>query len=140
MRDIKLKLSQGVIRGCEEKLPDGRWFKRFSRIPYAHPPVADLRFRDPKKLLKFQEPEIDCTRENNFECYHSHMLNNEPIGSEDCLYLNVYVPPKQKEKLPVMFYIHGGKTEFNEMKTALKILENFQVDFRLTAHRLNGEF
>jgi cholinesterase len=112
MTEIKVKLSQGTVRGCEERLPDGRIFQRFSRIPYAHVPIGQLRFRDPKKLMKFEANEIDCTDERDFACFHRHFVNQTYVGSEDCLYLNVYVPEIKGNSvgnLPVMVYIHGGK-------------------------------
>lgn len=111
MSDVKVNLRQGIVKGCLEKLPDGRFFRRFSGIPYAHPPVHNLRFRDPKKLIRFETDEIDCTKEKD-ACFHRHIFNQTYVGSEDCLYLNVYAPANSKEdneKFSVLVYIHGGK-------------------------------
>jgi carboxylesterase type B len=111
MSVVRVQLGQGVVRGCEEKLPDGRNFKRFSGIPFAVSPINELRFRSPQKLLKFEESEIDCSKERD-ACFHRHIFEQIEVGSEDCLYLNVYVPPNDgNSKLPVMVYIHGGDSE-----------------------------
>jgi carboxylesterase type B len=109
MSSIRVKVDQGVVRGCEEKLPDGRSFLRFSGVPYAKPPLGELRFKSPQKLLKFDQEEIDCTRERD-ACFHKSTLTKQFVGSEDCLNLNVYVPKshEQGKKLAVMVYIHGG--------------------------------
>jgi carboxylesterase type B len=109
MSSVRVKVEQGVVRGCEEKLPDGRSFLRFSGIPYAKKPINELRFRDPQKLEKFEIPEIDCTNEGD-ACLHRSIYLQDETGSEDCLYLNVYVPQCSSviKKLAVMVYIHGG--------------------------------
>lgn len=110
MNAVRVQLSQGIVRGFKEKLPDGRVFKRFSGIPYAKPPINELRFRSPQKLVKFNESEIDCTQERD-ACFHRHIFEQTMVGSEDCLYLNVYVPPideRPKTRLAVSVYIHGG--------------------------------
>lgn len=114
MLSIKVRVSQGVVRGCEEKLPDGRSFLRFSGIPYAKPPIGKLRFRSPQKLEKFDEEELDCTRERD-ACFHKSTLTRELIGSEDCLNLNVYVPKSSSssKRLTVMVYIHGGALKYD---------------------------
>lgn len=114
MSSLKVKLNQGIVCGCEEKLPDGRTFLRFSGIPYAKPPINELRFKSPQKLEKFEEAEIDCTRDRD-ACLHTSIFAQELIGSEDCLYLNVYVPSNvdRGHKLPVMFWIHGGGFNFD---------------------------
>lgn len=110
MSAVRVQLVQGVVRGCEEKLPDGRKFKRFSGIPYAKPPINELRFRSPQKLLKFDSDEIDCTEEGD-PCFHRDIFEQKLVGSENCLYLNVYVPPieNSKKKFTVLVYIHGGE-------------------------------
>ena len=109
MSAVRVEVEQGVVRGCEEKLPDGRSFLRFSGIPYAKKPINELRFREPQKLEKFEQNEIDCTEEGD-ACLHRSIYLQEEIGSEDCLYLNVYVPKcsSAARKLTVMVYIHGG--------------------------------
>lgn len=114
MRAIRVKVKQGIVRGCEEPLPDGRTFQRFSGIPYAKPPINELRFRSPQKLVKFDQDEIDCTKEGD-ACIHQSIILQTMTGSEDCLYLNVYVPPTSgsAKKLPVMIYIHGGGFNFD---------------------------
>ena len=114
MSSIKVKVKQGIVRGCEEKLPDGRLYFRFSGIPYAKPPINELRFQSPQKLLKFDKPEIDCTREGD-ACFHKSPLTKQYIGSEDCLVLNVYVPATTdpSEKFTVMIYIHGGGFKYD---------------------------
>ena len=83
-------------------------------IPYAQPPVGDLRWKAPRKLnksIKTIEP-----KDNNF-CIQrtsslggSSQFSKENIsGSEDCLYLDIITPNKSfNAPLPVMFWIHGG--------------------------------
>lgn len=111
---VKVKVNQGVVRGCEEKLPDGRPFQRFSGVPYAKPPINELRFRSPQKLLRFEQDEIDCTRERD-PCFHKSPIWKKFVGSEDCLNMNIYVPSDvdPAKKLAVMVYIHGGGLSFD---------------------------
>lgn len=110
MSSTRVRVKQGVVKGCEETLPDGRPFLRFSGIPYAKPPVKDLRFQLPQPLEKFDQDEIDCTKERD-ACYHKSAVFQKYVGSEDCLNLNVYVPKQSdpSKKLAVMVYIHGGE-------------------------------
>jgi carboxylesterase type B len=106
MHKTSVKVNQGIVNGCRENLPDGKSFLRFSGIPYAKKPINELRFRAPQKLLKFDTHEIDCTAEGD-ECFHKSTYTGEYVGSEDCLYLNVYVPENNSKKLPVLVWIHG---------------------------------
>ena len=82
-------------------------------IPYAQPPVGDLRWKAPRK---FQSDSIIESKENNF-CIQktstlggsSQFSNKNVSGTEDCLYLDIFAPSKKSVKsLPVMFWIHGG--------------------------------
>lgn len=116
MSSLKVRVQQGVVRGCEEKLPNGKSYLRFSGIPYAQPPINDLRFKSPRKLLKFNE-ELDCTVERD-ACFQKSPLARAYIGSEDCLNLNVYVPVQTEppQKLTVMV---------NSLKKKVNISDNY---------------
>jgi cholinesterase len=110
---VKVKVNQGIVKGVIEPLPNGGKFQRFSGIPYAKPPVGELRFRAPQKLMKFDQNEIDCSKEGN-QCFQKSLVYGIYVGSEDCLNLNVYVPNDvdKTKKLPVMIFIHGGAYGF----------------------------
>ena len=84
-------------------------------IPYAKPPVGDLRWKAPRELEPWQ---------NTYEaldygqaCTQTGSTFGDPEavvgsvhGSEDCLYLNIFTPKniQNDEKLPVMYWVHGG--------------------------------
>ncbi len=86
----------------------------WSDIPYAQPPIGDLRWKAPRKLKNYSN--IILPKDDNF-CIQrtsnlggSSQFSNDLIsGTEDCLYLDIYAPKKKsKDLLPVMFWIHGG--------------------------------
>ncbi|KAL1743322.1 Alpha/Beta hydrolase protein [Schizophyllum fasciatum] len=87
-------------------------------LPYAQPPVGDLRFRAPVPLdygadgrASAKDEVIDATEYPDF-CIQGTTGSGDAggAGSEDCLKVNVYTPKDAREgdKLPVLFYIHGG--------------------------------
>ena len=83
-------------------------------IPYAKPPINDLRWKAPRKLknsselIKPKEGNF-CIQRTSFLAGSSQFSDELISGSEDCLYLDVYAPLKKSDKLlPVMFWIHGG--------------------------------
>ena len=83
--------------------------ERYFGIPYAEPPVGDLRFRKPVPKRPFTS--THQARKHGNACYQMHYLPLLPKGktaSEDCLFLNVYAPVRKNENLPVMIWIHGG--------------------------------
>ena len=71
-------------------------------IPYAEPPVGDLRFAQPEPRLL--EGNIRATS------FGSACVQDDGSGSEDCLFLNVFFPKDTEpgDNLPVMVWIHGG--------------------------------
>ncbi|KAF5276536.1 hypothetical protein FQR65_LT03966 [Abscondita terminalis] len=102
-----VKTNQGDLRGklCADHY--GKPYYSFQGIPYAQPPLGDLRFKAPKEPQPWSGIK-DGTKEGNAS-YSRHMLFGNIIGKEDCLYLNVYTPKLSTESLkPVMFWIHGG--------------------------------
>ncbi|XP_065085554.1 esterase B1-like [Ochlerotatus camptorhynchus] len=105
-------LRQGMVNGVRDKLPNGSDYYYFKGIPYARPPVGDLRFEAPVPLDKFPATVLDCSKERS-SCIGMNMLTREISGKEDGLYLNVYTPviPTRggvEPKLPVMVFVHGG--------------------------------
>ncbi len=84
----------------------------FLGLPFAAPPIGDLRWLPPQPAEQTGEP-IDATTYAN-RCYqppYPEILGSVPSPgdlSEDCLYLNVYTPDVGNKHRPVMFWIHGG--------------------------------
>ncbi|XP_054737779.1 uncharacterized protein LOC129244191 [Anastrepha obliqua] len=118
---VKVQVQQGVVVGRENILPNGEPYYSFQGVPYAVPPLGNLRFRSPVPLERFDTPQLDCTRERK-PCHQREPLTNDVVGSEDCLHLNVYAPAKRTEKpLPVMVWIHGGGFFFGSCKNTLPL-------------------
>ncbi|XP_014204919.1 juvenile hormone esterase-like [Copidosoma floridanum] len=78
----------------------------FRGIPYAEPPVDDLRFQAPQPKQPWRK--ILYAFSDKDQCIQSN--ENNISGSEDCLYLNVYTPNQAFETSlkPVIVWIHGG--------------------------------
>ncbi len=83
----------------------------FLGIPYAAPPVGELRFRRPQPNEGWTEP-LDAT-ERPSRCEQEAIGISVP-GSEDCLILNVHTPDPMPSDAPVLFWIHGGAFVFGE--------------------------
>ena len=83
----------------------------FEDIPYAKPPIGILRWKAPKEILS---NEIILPKKDNFCIQRPSNLGGASgekayVGSEDCLYLDVFTPTVEtNQKIPVMFWIHGG--------------------------------
>ena len=84
----------------------------YDDIPYAKPPVGDLRWKAPREILDSER--VIENKDNNFCIQEPSSMGGAPgegifVGSEDCLYLDIKTPKKKSsELLPVMFWIHGG--------------------------------
>ena len=78
------------------------------------PPIGDLRWRAPVKLVSSKKSNIIYPKENNFCIQEPSGLGGSEgdgffSGTEDCLYLDIKKSKNiSKELLPVMFWIHGG--------------------------------
>ncbi|EDW81355.1 uncharacterized protein Dwil_GK11069 [Drosophila willistoni] len=104
----------GQMKGVRRKtIYDEELYYAFEGIPYAKPPVGDLRFRAPQPAKPWQGIR-NCTY-LRAKPIQKHMVLGIVEGSEDCLYLNVYAKTLKSEKpLPVMVWIYGGGFQCGE--------------------------
>lgn len=94
----RAKVHSGVVEGVNE---DG--ITIFRGIPYAAPPIGELRWRAPQPVAAW--PGIRYAK--NFTAICPQSNRGRRLESEDCLSLNVWTRPGA-ENLPVMLWIHGG--------------------------------
>ncbi|XP_051154447.1 uncharacterized protein LOC127277388 [Leptopilina boulardi] len=106
-----VKISHGQLRGNTQTTRYGKSYSAFLGIPYAKPPIADRRFKNPEPAENWN----GIRSAHSFENACPQNDNGKIFGKDDCLYLNVYTPrlefnnPKSTDKLiPVMVWIHGG--------------------------------
>lgn len=115
---VRASTSSGVVEGV--RVQDVVSFKG---IPYATPPVGDLRWRGPQRVPTWQ----GVRKADAFgqACIQKPGLSLENGGdpgplNEDCLYLNIWTPQADAAaKLPVMVWIHGGALIFGGGSLAL---------------------
>jgi len=94
---------QGTIQG----ITAGN-VEQFRGIPFAAPPVGNLRWRAPIPPKPYSAT-LDASKFPP-PCMQGRALPEFPAPNEDCLYLNVYRPAGSREgkKMPVLIYFHGG--------------------------------
>ena len=83
----------------------------FKGIPFAAPPVGELRWMPPQPVSPWQSirPALKFGKIAPQNLMPNEIFNDAPEPqSEDCLYLNVYSPGLDNKKRPVMVWIHGG--------------------------------
>ncbi|CAG9838419.1 unnamed protein product [Diabrotica balteata] len=111
----------GKLRGKALKDYHGDKFYSFSGVPYAKPPIGELRFKAPEPVESWEGVK-DCTKEG-WECPSLDIYFKHHIGNEDnCLNMNIYTKelpshnPNMKKK-PVMVFIHGGGFMYGSNKS-----------------------
>jgi para-nitrobenzyl esterase len=104
----RVKTAGGVVEGTADS---GTGIRAFKGVPYAAPPVGDLRWREPQPLKKWKG--VRQATQFGARCMQAPIFGDMNFRSggmsEDCLYLNVWTPAKSgKERLPVLVYFYGG--------------------------------
>ena len=113
-----VETSLGKIKGASRRSKLGKTFFSFKGIPYAQPPIEDLRFAKPVPIAAWTNI-LDLSRNKESPaCWQVNPLFPESDsrflmkGQEDCLYMNVYTHKLPDDdnvlSLPVIFWIHGG--------------------------------
>jgi para-nitrobenzyl esterase len=105
-----VRVEQGQLSGVAGSTPGVRVYKG---IPFASPPVGDLRWRAPKPAADW--PGVRKADQFSATCMQTpypegslYRSDPQPV-SEDCLYLNIWTAAKSaSDKRPVMVWIHGG--------------------------------
>jgi para-nitrobenzyl esterase len=136
------RLSDGVVEGVRLR---GRQANLhvYRGIPYAAPPVGELRWREPQPVARW----IGVRQAKNFAPRCMQLQVFRPVFrsdemSEDCLYLNVWTPaPSPGAKLPVLVYLHGGgfvsgdgsENRYDGASLAARGIVTVTVNYRLGA-------
>jgi para-nitrobenzyl esterase len=111
---LTAKTKYGLLRGVQKQ-----GYSLFRGIPYAAPPVGVLRWRKPQPPLAWEgvrEARCFAPRAWQFgqepgSLYQREFYDDEdfmPPMAEDCLYLNIWTPAAEGDRLPVALWIHGG--------------------------------
>uniref|UniRef100_A0A803SSA7 Thyroglobulin n=1 Tax=Anolis carolinensis TaxID=28377 RepID=A0A803SSA7_ANOCA len=118
--------SQGTFLGTSQVIRVGSNWKRireFLGIPYAAPPVADGRFRPPQLTLYLNSNNThSCSAfwMSRDSCWQPGDGEVSPSSvSEDCLYLNIYIPDNSGGNLPVLVFFHNGVSGIDQPRRTI---------------------
>lgn len=104
---LRVFTKDGLVEGYERSSRNGLPIHAWEGIPFAQPPVGNLRWKDPLPASSW-DGVLSC------KSIKSQCVQAEGSGNEDCLYLNVYKlgNPSNDGPYPVLYYIYGGGLMF----------------------------
>ena len=136
---VQLTIANGTIEGEFDIKTN---IQSFKGIPFAQPPVGDLRWKAPQPLTNWTG--VKQTKKFGPRAIQSNVFGDMGFRSdgmsEDCLYLNVWSPAKSaNEKLPVLVYFYGGgfaagdgsESRYDGENMAKKGIVTLTVNYRL---------
>ena len=133
----RVKTANGILEGTLEM----SGIITFKGIPYAAPPIGDLRWREPQPVKNWKGiRKADHFGPKAMQApIFSDMVFRSDGTSEDCLYLNVWAPKEVEKLLPVLVYFYGGgfvagdgsELRYDGESMALKGTVTITVNYRL---------
>ena len=112
---LQVETLDGPVLGSRRQYQDTRTgqlvtWTQYRGVPYAAPPLGELRFRPPQPADRWTQPRHVSAQQPDPICPQIILGELSPQSDEDCLYLNVWVPrinPSYKAK-SVIVWIYGG--------------------------------
>jgi para-nitrobenzyl esterase len=117
---LERQTRHGPIVGVDDSATNGTY--AWKGVPFAAPPVGALRWAPPVDPVPWKAPRLTqqfgnaCVQygriygpgaNNRYDATIGTTLN-QAVGSEDCLYLNIWRPADRRGNLPVIVFVHGG--------------------------------
>lgn len=102
-------VDSGLLQGTRHDNVD-----RYLGIPFAQPPINHLRWKAPRRPKAWSGSYAAtifgniCPQIGNYYASNNASTFGKPVGSEDCLYMNIWTPSHAPVALPVVVFIHGG--------------------------------
>ncbi|WP_242920661.1 carboxylesterase/lipase family protein [Pontibacter liquoris] len=133
-----------TVNGLVEGTIEQSGIRAFKGIPFAAPPVGNLRWQEPQPVQNWEGVRKTTQfgpRAMQLAVFGDMGFRSDGM-SEDCLYLNVWTPAKaEKEKLPVLVYFYGGgfvagdgsEARYDGESMAQKSIVAVTVNYRLGA-------
>jgi len=121
---LLVQTDKGLVQGYTSKNVD-----KWRGIPYAAPPVGDLRFALPQPAAAWTGT-IEATLAGPICPQLYGLFPGQWSGKEDCLYANIYAPANRSlsEPLPVLVWIYGGGSVHTKTKEKIIGGTNGRID------------
>ncbi|RUS73783.1 hypothetical protein EGW08_018453, partial [Elysia chlorotica] len=140
---VTVSTKYGDIKGRNYNVSDSLDLNVFLGIPYAKPPVGDLRLARPESVQPWT-PNVYNATQHGAKCVQRILTGDPELEgvpfSEDCLFIDIYATRERvgaRAKQPVMMYLHPGGfyggtgAKYNFTNLALKGVVVVTVNFRL---------
>ncbi len=135
---LQVKTANGILEGVDES-----GISSFKGVPFAQPPVGNLRWREPQPAKNWQGiKKADQFGPRAMQLPLFGDMNFRSNGmSEDCLYLNIWTPAHTAtDKLPVLVYFYGGgfvagdgsEPRYEGLSLARRGIVTITVNYRLS--------